>query len=140
MLTYKRTYKHVTVPVVQCQLLERFPVESGAKDPAARMIPFLPGIQGALVYVAFCFYLWVFISPLSGKKLFGRSQIRTVAEKRRDKIDLYCRVSNRKHTPLRVYINLTLSTIICVLTYMYRLWYVCLQRFQKIHLSSISLK
>ena len=46
MLTYNvQTY--ITVPVVQCQLLERFPVESGAKDPAARMIPFLPGIQGA---------------------------------------------------------------------------------------------
>ena len=29
----------------------------------------------------------------SGKKLFGRSHIRTVAEKRREKIDLYCRVS-----------------------------------------------
>ena len=29
--------------VTQCQLLERFPEESGAKDPAARMIPFLPG-------------------------------------------------------------------------------------------------
>ena len=28
---------------MQCQLLERFPEESGAKDPAARMIPFLPG-------------------------------------------------------------------------------------------------
>lgn len=29
--------------MTQCQLLERFPEESGAKDPAARMIPFLPG-------------------------------------------------------------------------------------------------
>ena len=98
MLTY------MTVPVVQCQLLERFPVESGAKDPAARMIPFLPGIIiGCPSVFAYCLYLWVSISPSSGKKLFGRSQTRTVAEKRRDKIDLYCRVSNRKHTTLHVH-------------------------------------
>ena len=27
----------------QCELLERFPEEAGTKDPASRMIPFLPG-------------------------------------------------------------------------------------------------
>jgi len=52
----------------QCELLERFPEEAGTKDPATRMIPFLPG-----------------------KKLFGRSNVRTVAEKRKEKINEYCR-------------------------------------------------
>lgn len=52
----------------QCALLERFPEEAGARDPASRMIPFLPG-----------------------KKLLGRSHTRSVAEKRKDKIDDYCR-------------------------------------------------
>ena len=30
-------------PSHQCGLLERFPEEAGAKDPADRIIPFLPG-------------------------------------------------------------------------------------------------
>lgn len=29
--------------VLQCGLLEKFPEEAGSKDPAARIIPFLPG-------------------------------------------------------------------------------------------------
>jgi hypothetical protein len=53
----------------QCGLLERFPEEAGAKDPVDRIIPFLPG-----------------------KKLLGRSQVRSVAEKRRDKLNDYCKV------------------------------------------------
>jgi hypothetical protein len=52
----------------QCGLLERFPEEAGAKDPVDRIIPFLPG-----------------------KKLLGRSQVRSVAEKRRDKLNDYCK-------------------------------------------------
>ena len=28
---------------LQCLLLEKFPLEAGAKDPTQRMIPFLPG-------------------------------------------------------------------------------------------------
>jgi uncharacterized protein YgiM (DUF1202 family) len=52
----------------QCKLLEKFPEEAGSKDPAQRMIPFLPG-----------------------KKIFGRSHTRKVAMERKQPIDEYCR-------------------------------------------------
>ena len=87
---------------VQCQLLERFPEESGAKDPAARMIPFLPG-ECVCVCVCVCVCKRLVIHLSLGKKLFGRSHIRTVAEKRKEKIDLYCRVSQSVPVVCRLY-------------------------------------
>ncbi|CAH1784583.1 unnamed protein product [Owenia fusiformis] len=51
----------------QTKLLDKFPIEAGLVDPSQRMIPFLPG-----------------------KILFGRSQIRRVAEERQKEIDAYC--------------------------------------------------
>ena len=82
--------------VTQCQLLERFPEESGAKDPAARMIPFLPGRVDPKQHSSLLWIILLLCTLLNilGKKLFGRSHIRTVAEKRKEKIDLYCRVSH----------------------------------------------
>ncbi|XP_026560505.1 SH3 and PX domain-containing protein 2A isoform X2 [Pseudonaja textilis] len=53
---------------LQMQLLDKFPVEGGQKDPKQRIIPFLPG-----------------------KILFRRSHIRDVAVKRLKPIDEYCR-------------------------------------------------
>ncbi|XP_067909347.1 SH3 and PX domain-containing protein 2A isoform X1 [Heterodontus francisci] len=53
---------------LQMQLLDKFPVEGGQKDPKLRCIPFLPG-----------------------KILFRRSHIRDVAMKRLKPIDEYCR-------------------------------------------------
>nr|XP_028586201.1 SH3 and PX domain-containing protein 2A isoform X4 [Podarcis muralis] len=50
------------------QLLDKFPIEGGQKDPKKRIIPFLPG-----------------------KILFRRSHIRDVAVKRLRPIDDYCR-------------------------------------------------
>ena len=51
------------------------------------MIPFLPG-------VCVCVIVCVDIDPTcTGKILLGRSHIRSVAEKRMEKIDEYCRVS-----------------------------------------------
>ncbi|KAL4841445.1 hypothetical protein H8958_006209 [Nasalis larvatus] len=50
------------------QLLDKFPIEGGQKDPKQRIIPFLPG-----------------------KILFRRSHIRDVAVKRLKPIDEYCR-------------------------------------------------
>ncbi|CAO2585787.1 SH3 and PX domain-containing protein 2A [Lemmus lemmus] len=52
----------------QMQLLDKFPIEGGQKDPKQRIIPFLPG-----------------------KILFRRSHIRDVAVKRLKPIDEYCR-------------------------------------------------
>ncbi|MEQ2195995.1 SH3 and PX domain-containing protein 2A [Xenoophorus captivus] len=51
------------------QLLDKFPIEGGQKDPKKRIIPFLPG-----------------------KILFRRSHVRDVAMKRLRFIDDYCRV------------------------------------------------
>ena len=45
----------------------------------------------------------------SGKKLFGRSHIRTVAEKRKEKIDLYCRVSFDINGELLPVVSLSLN-------------------------------
>ncbi|XP_069467821.1 SH3 and PX domain-containing protein 2A isoform X2 [Ambystoma mexicanum] len=53
---------------LQMQMLDRFPVEGGQKDPKQRIIPFLPG-----------------------KVLFRRSHIRDVAVRRLKPIDEYCR-------------------------------------------------
>ncbi|XP_005992560.1 SH3 and PX domain-containing protein 2B [Latimeria chalumnae] len=53
---------------LQMQLLDKFPVEGGQKDPKQRIIPFLPG-----------------------KILFRRSHIRDVAVKRLIPIDEYCK-------------------------------------------------
>ncbi|MED6272130.1 SH3 and PX domain-containing protein 2A [Goodea atripinnis] len=50
------------------QLLDKFPIEGGQKDPKKRIIPFLPG-----------------------KILFRRSHVRDVAMKRLRFIDDYCR-------------------------------------------------
>ncbi|RXM98538.1 SH3 and PX domain-containing protein 2B [Acipenser ruthenus] len=52
---------------LQMELLDKFPVEGGQKDPKQRIIPFLPG-----------------------KILFRRSHIRDVAIKRLRPIDEYC--------------------------------------------------
>uniref|UniRef100_A0A665TFM7 SH3 and PX domains 2B n=1 Tax=Echeneis naucrates TaxID=173247 RepID=A0A665TFM7_ECHNA len=54
--------------VFQMELLDKFPVEGGQKDPKRRIIPFLPG-----------------------KILFRRSHIRDVAMKRLRPINEYCR-------------------------------------------------
>ncbi|CAG06174.1 unnamed protein product [Tetraodon nigroviridis] len=51
------------------QILDKFPIEGGQKDPKKRIIPFLPG-----------------------KILFRRSHVRDVAMKRLRFIDDYCRV------------------------------------------------
>uniref|UniRef100_A0AAY5F1Y8 SH3 and PX domains 2B n=1 Tax=Electrophorus electricus TaxID=8005 RepID=A0AAY5F1Y8_ELEEL len=53
---------------LQMELLDKFPVEGGQKDPKQRIIPFLPG-----------------------KILFRRSHIRDVAMKRLGPINEYCR-------------------------------------------------
>ncbi|XP_018418620.1 PREDICTED: SH3 and PX domain-containing protein 2B isoform X2 [Nanorana parkeri] len=53
---------------LQMQLLDKFPVEGGQKDPKQRIIPFLPG-----------------------KILFRRSHIRDVAVRRLIPIDEYCK-------------------------------------------------
>uniref|UniRef100_A0A803JGD5 SH3 and PX domains 2A n=1 Tax=Xenopus tropicalis TaxID=8364 RepID=A0A803JGD5_XENTR len=53
---------------LQMQVLDKFPIEAGQKDPKQRIIPFLPG-----------------------KILFRRSHIRDVAVKRLKPIDEYCR-------------------------------------------------
>uniref|UniRef100_A0A3Q0S7E3 SH3 and PX domain-containing protein 2A n=1 Tax=Amphilophus citrinellus TaxID=61819 RepID=A0A3Q0S7E3_AMPCI len=56
------------------QILDKFPIEGGQKDPKKRIIPFLPG-----------------------KILFRRSHVRDVAMKRLRFIDDYCRVK-RPHS------------------------------------------
>ncbi|XP_006630820.1 SH3 and PX domain-containing protein 2A isoform X2 [Lepisosteus oculatus] len=53
---------------LQMQILDKFPIEGGQKDPKQRIIPFLPG-----------------------KILFRRSHVRDVAMKRLRPIDDYCR-------------------------------------------------
>ncbi|KAJ8415992.1 hypothetical protein AAFF_G00380140 [Aldrovandia affinis] len=53
---------------LQMQILDKFPIEGGQKDPKKRIIPFLPG-----------------------KILFRRSHVRDVAVKRLRFIDDYCR-------------------------------------------------
>ncbi|XP_043925041.1 SH3 and PX domain-containing protein 2B isoform X2 [Protopterus annectens] len=63
---------------LQMQLLDKFPMEGGQKDPKQRIIPFLPG-----------------------KILFRRSHIRDVAVKRLIPIDEYCKALIR----LPVYIS-----------------------------------
>ncbi|CAL8365690.1 unnamed protein product [Lota lota] len=63
---------------LQMELLDKFPVEGGQKDPKRRIIPFLPG-----------------------KILFRRSHIRDVAMKRLRPINEYCRAL----TQLPVYIS-----------------------------------
>ncbi|XP_029608557.1 SH3 and PX domain-containing protein 2A isoform X1 [Salmo trutta] len=57
---------------LQMQILDKFPVEGGQKDPKKRIIPFLPG-----------------------KVLFRRSQVRDVAVKRLKHLDDYCRALMR---------------------------------------------
>ncbi|CAB4000115.1 SH3 and PX domain-containing 2A-like [Paramuricea clavata] len=52
---------------LQTRLFEEFPDEGGVKDPSLRSLPFLPG-----------------------KIIFGRSNIRDVAEKRKEPINEYC--------------------------------------------------
>ncbi|NWT54120.1 SPD2A protein, partial [Erythrocercus mccallii] len=60
--------KMFVVLSLQMQLLDKFPIEGGQKDPKQRIIPFLPG-----------------------KILFRRSHVRDVAVKRLKPIDEYCR-------------------------------------------------
>uniref|UniRef100_A0A4W5NPG0 SH3 and PX domain-containing protein 2A n=1 Tax=Hucho hucho TaxID=62062 RepID=A0A4W5NPG0_9TELE len=57
---------------LQMQILDKFPVEGGQKDPKNRIIPFLPG-----------------------KLLFRRSQVRDVAVKRLKHLNDYCRAVMR---------------------------------------------
>ncbi|XP_042159601.1 SH3 and PX domain-containing protein 2A-like isoform X2 [Oncorhynchus tshawytscha] len=56
---------------LQMQILDKFPIEGGQKDPKKRIIPFLPG-----------------------KILFRRSHVRDVAMKRLRFIDDYCRLQS----------------------------------------------
>ncbi|KAL0964464.1 hypothetical protein UPYG_G00324190 [Umbra pygmaea] len=73
-VTYSDSTSHViyrrysTFFDLQMQILDKFPVDGGQKDPKKRIIPFLPG-----------------------KVLFRRSQVRDVAVKRLKHIDDYCR-------------------------------------------------
>lgn len=53
---------------LQMQILDKFPIEGGQKDPKKRIIPFLPG-----------------------KVLFRRSHIRDVAVRRLKHLDNYCK-------------------------------------------------
>ncbi|XP_041697430.1 SH3 and PX domain-containing protein 2A-like [Coregonus clupeaformis] len=57
---------------LQMQILDKFPVEGGRKDPKQRIIPFLPG-----------------------KLLFRRSQVRDVAVKRLKHLNDYCKAVMR---------------------------------------------
>ncbi|XP_053085888.1 SH3 and PX domain-containing protein 2A isoform X5 [Pangasianodon hypophthalmus] len=73
-VTYSDTTSHIIYRRyskffdLQMQLLDKFPIEGGQKDPKKRIIPFLPG-----------------------KILFRRSHVRDVAMKRLRFIDDYCR-------------------------------------------------
>ncbi|XP_063056350.1 SH3 and PX domain-containing protein 2A isoform X3 [Engraulis encrasicolus] len=73
-VTYSDTTSHVIYRRyskffdLQMQILDKFPIEGGQKDPKKRIIPFLPG-----------------------KILFRRSHVRDVAMKRLRFIDDYCR-------------------------------------------------
>ncbi|XP_051982680.1 SH3 and PX domain-containing protein 2A isoform X1 [Xyrauchen texanus] len=62
---------------LQMQILDKFPIEGGQKDPKKRIIPFLPG-----------------------KILFRRSHVRDVAMKRLRFIDDYCRALVRLPTQI----------------------------------------
>lgn len=86
-VTYSDASSHViyrrysTFFDLQMQILDKFPIEGGQKDPKQRIIPFLPG-----------------------KVLFRRSHVRDVAMKRLRHLDDYCRVQrspctlNMSHT------------------------------------------
>ncbi|XP_038834964.1 SH3 and PX domain-containing protein 2A-like isoform X2 [Salvelinus namaycush] len=73
-VTYSDTTSHIIYRRyskffdLQMQILDKFPIEGGQKDPKKRIIPFLPG-----------------------KILFRRSHVRDVAMKRLRFIDDYCR-------------------------------------------------
>ncbi|XP_061083770.1 SH3 and PX domain-containing protein 2A-like isoform X2 [Conger conger] len=73
-VTYSDASSHViyrrysTFFDLQMQILDKFPIEGGQKDPKQRIIPFLPG-----------------------KVLFRRSHVRDVAMKRLRHLDDYCR-------------------------------------------------
>lgn len=73
-VTYSDSSSHViyrrysTFFDLQMQILDKFPIEGGQKDPKQRIIPFLPG-----------------------KVLFRRSHVRDVAMKRLRHLDDYCR-------------------------------------------------
>ncbi|XP_035652638.1 SH3 and PX domain-containing protein 2A-like isoform X2 [Oncorhynchus keta] len=77
-VTYSDSTSHViyrrysTFFDLQMQILDKFPVEGGQKDPKKRIIPFLPG-----------------------KLLFRRSQVRDVAVKRLKHLNDYCRAVMR---------------------------------------------
>ncbi|CDQ58262.1 unnamed protein product [Oncorhynchus mykiss] len=77
-VTYSDSTSHViyrrysTFFDLQMQILDKFPVEGGQKDPKKRIIPFLPG-----------------------KLLFRRSQVRDVAVKRLKHLNDYCRVRTK---------------------------------------------
>ncbi|KAG5855704.1 hypothetical protein ANANG_G00051920 [Anguilla anguilla] len=62
---------------LQMQILDKFPIEGGQKDPKKRIIPFLPG-----------------------KILFRRSHVRDVAMKRLRFLDDYCRALVRLPTQI----------------------------------------
>ena len=83
--------------VRQCGLLEKFPEEAGAKDPSDRIIPFLPGLYvtylgSVCMSCLYCVCECVCVLMNAGKKLLGRSQVRSVAEKRKDRLNDYCKV------------------------------------------------
>ena len=66
---YSSQKLYIYLNTFQTKLFEEFPDESGIKDPSLRSLPFLPG-----------------------KIIFGRSNIRDVAEKRKEPINEYCQV------------------------------------------------
>lgn len=80
--------------VLQCGLLEKFPEEAGSKDPAARIIPFLPGTYTLSLCAPGT--RWS-MDVHAGKKLLGRSQVRSVATKRRERLNDYCQVHDPEH-------------------------------------------
>ena len=84
-----------------------FPLEAGEKDPTQRMIPFLPGTQ-PIIYSMTSMYMThgILLHCLfTGKKLLGRSQTRAVAEKRKEKIDDYCKVRSSPPHFVVVYLS-----------------------------------
>ena len=72
--------------------LNKYPNEAGAKSPTSRIIPFLPGTFLLLLLknevkknVLICFFI-------SGKIIFRRSAVRSVALDRLHPINVYCKV------------------------------------------------
>jgi hypothetical protein len=64
------TYESLILPNLKCKLLDTFKVESGSFNPDERILPLLPG-----------------------KKIFGRSNVKSVAIERKDALNEYCKVN-----------------------------------------------